>query len=163
MVDHDGLSDHVPAAAGSLLDGLRADLAKAKEGLYIDLRVPRIEPPLFVRYGPLTKPVIDKANAKTLESKDEDRIVVGKALALALVCQGVFREDADGKPAGDPAQWPRFGPELARLLDLPEDCGAVTVVRALYLTDGDVMAAADEVTDWSVQAERRAQEQHEGN
>ena len=37
------------------------------------------------------------------------------------------------------SSWPKFDQELAGMLGLPENCGAVEVIRNLYLTDGDII------------------------
>lgn len=153
----------VPASGDSLLGNLRADRDRAKKSLHLDLRVPRIEPPLFVRYGPIPRPVMNKANEQIAASKDPDAEVREKAVVLSHVCLGVYREGTDGKPAGDPEQWPRFDQRLAGMLGLGPDCGAVEVIRELYLTDGDIVLAVAELAEWSAQSERRQQEEHEGN
>lgn len=152
----------VPAAPGSALAGLRERREKAVKALYLDLQVPRLDPPVYVRYGPLPKPIIDQANKQIVDGKAEDREVVAKAVALSHVCLGVFGL-VDGKPEGSPNTWPKFDPQLAELLGLPSDCGAVQVVRSLYLTDGDILAALAEVSEWSAQSERRISEETEGN
>lgn len=157
------MGDELQAAEDSLLGDLRGDLEKAQRRLHLDLRIPRVEPPLFVRFTPMPKSVLDKANESIRDSKDDDRVVVANAVALTHVCAGVFREGTDGRPAGNPEQWPKFDQRLAGMLGLPADCGAVAVVRKLYLTDGDVIAACADVAEWSAQTERRAQEEHEGN
>lgn len=153
----------IPAAEGSPLAGLRANRDRARQRLHLDLRVPRLDPPIGVRYAPLPKTVIDKANKAIAEGKAEDREVVEKSVVLAHVCLGVFAIGDDGKPVGDPSTWPKFDQELASILGLPESSGAVAVVRDLYLTDGDIVAAVAELGEWSAQAERLADEDLAGN
>ncbi|WP_243061143.1 hypothetical protein [Nocardioides sp. SR21] len=153
----------IQAAPGSALSDLRARREQAKQKLHLDLRIPRLEPPVFVRYAPLEKPDIDEANAKIAESKDRDREVVAKSVLLAKACLGVFERDAKGRPKGDPASWPKFDQQIGAMLELPADCGAVEVVRGLYLTDGDVIVAMAELADWSAKSGQQAAEEYAGN
>lgn len=137
-----------PAAAGSALANLRERRAAAAKNLHLDLAVPRLEPPVYVRFRPVKIEEINRVNAQYAKSKAKDVDVIVNAVILSHACLGVFGE-ADGQPAGDPETWPRFDSELAQLLGLPEASGAVDVVRGLYLTDGDVIATGSRLSDWS--------------
>lgn len=151
-----------PAASGSILAGLRARREAAAKKLHLDLRVPRIDPPVYVRYRPIPQSVLDLVNTKLAASKDADKVVIANAAALSHACVGVFGM-VDGKPEGNPDTWPKFDANLAAELGLPDGTGATDIVRALYLTDGDVIAAATELADWSGTSERRVDEETEGN
>lgn len=150
-----------PAAFGSALADLRDRREKALRRLHLDLRIPRLDPPVYVRFKPVERPVIEDANKKAAESKDRDWAVIANAFVLAHACVGVFGE-VDGKPEGTPEDWPRFA-DLAELVDLPAASTATEVIRKLYLTDGDVIAAADRLTTWSAQVEQRTEEEFSGN
>lgn len=167
MVESAGHPGERPAAPDSPLASLRERRERAKKKLHLDLFVPRYEPPVVVRYQPIARPVLTLANkraAELAEKKDPDATVIGNAVALTHACLGVY--DASGKelqsidPSGEP---PRFDERLARLLELPDGATAVDVVRALYMTDGDIIAAVSEVSEWSAIAERRQAEDLEGN
>jgi hypothetical protein len=143
-----------PAAAGSPLAGLRARREKAQQELFLDLQVPRLDPPVFVRFAPAVQSQIDRANKRHEKSKDADKNVIVNAVILAEACRGVF-EVIDGEPvsvddADRDGDWPRFDGQLADLLGLDgESVQAVDVVRGLYLTDGDIIATAAKLAEWS--------------
>ncbi|HTW17083.1 MAG TPA: hypothetical protein VMF51_18275 [Nocardioides sp.] len=145
-----------PAAPGSILDGIRARRDRAKAALFVDIKVPRYEPELWVRFKPTEQKRIDAAGEKARKSKDDHRIVNANATLLAEACIGVFEVDADGEKVSiDPADrstnpddWPQFDKRLARLLEIPAG-KAVEVVRGLYLTDGDIISTAAELGEWS--------------
>lgn len=155
------------AAPDSALAGLRARRKKAEAALYLDLRVPRYDPPLYVRYRPAKQREVNAANDSAAASKDPDRFVTANALVLTHACMGVF-EVVDGKEVsidekdrgGD---WPKFDAQLAQLLEIPEDSKPTAIVRCLYLTDGDVTSACAELTVWSGDVRRRTEEETEGN
>lgn len=143
----------------SPLAGLKARKAAIIERLHWDLKVPRWDddggPAIYVRYGPIdvtrmTK-ILDAAN----KSKAPDKMLVANANILANACLGVFaREDGseeelslrDGDPHGPLT---RFDEDLAETLDVGTPFRATAVVRALYLTDGDLIAAAIQLSELS--------------
>ena len=151
------------AAPGSALADLRARRDKAKEALHLDLRVPRLPgAPVYVRFGPVPRAVIEDANKRAAESKDRDWAVIANAFVLAHCCIGVYAE-VDGKPQGSPDTWPKFDADLAEILGLPTDSNATTIIRGLYLAEGDIIAAAETLSRWSAQVEQRAAEEFSGN
>lgn len=155
-----------PAAPGSVLDRVRKARKKALRELTLDLQVPRLDPPVYVRFKPVQLPQLDAANKRAAElarAKDPDAEVIANAIVLTHACVGVFGT-VDGKPHGAPDSWPRFGdPDLTEALDLPEGATAVDAVRALYLTDGDIVSTASELNGWSAPAIRRLDEDTAGN
>lgn len=148
--------------------GLRDRRDKAVQTLSLDRRVPRLDPPVFVRFKPLTGARIEQINKAAEKSKDPDASTIGNATALADACVGIF-EVVDGRkvsidPDGAEDDWPRFDARLAGLLGLPEGItSASTIVRALYLTDGDITSEAGAVTAWSGFAGEEALEEFAGN
>lgn len=156
-----------PAAAPTLRSSLRDRRQQVVEKLYTDRRVPRLDPPVMVRFRPLPGATIDRLTKAVEKGKDPDRSTVQNALALAEACQGIF-EIIDGEEVSIDDQdrdgeWPRFDAHLCRLLGIPETGRASDVVRALYLTDGDVISEAGELTVWSGFARREGDEDYSGN
>ena len=143
MDDFDDLdeleTEEAPAASSSLLATLRQRQSEAREGLFFDYPVPKLEP-LHVRFRPATAAEI-KLAGKVAERnrKADDGAVIAEAGLLARCCLGIFDKDEHGNPKGDPDEWLTFGPELAEVLGLQmERPSGSAVVRALYLRDGDV-------------------------
>ncbi len=137
-----------PAATGSALAGLRDRRDAARKKLHLDLAVPRLDPPVYVRFAPVPQERITRVARQHKDSKARDVEVVVNAVHLASACIGVFGE-VDGKPEGDPDSWPRFDAQLAEILGLPADTRPVDIVRDLYLTDGDVLAIGSRLLEWS--------------
>lgn len=141
-----------PAAEGSVLADLRTRRERAKAALTTDLEVPRLDPPVYVRFKPPTQARIDAANQRARNGNDKDATVLANAIVIADSCVGVF-EIIDGeKVSVDPTDrdgtWPLFDKRLARLLGVPAG-RAADVVRALYLTDGDVLSTSAKLAEWS--------------
>ena len=145
--DHPDHPGALAAAPRSILAGIRAQRDAIKAKLFTDFSIPKYEN-LHVRYKAPTK---------------ADLAELHEALILAKCCLGIFSRDENGKPLGDPADWPKFDHELAEALGLPEDTRAVEVVRALFATEGDVMAQSAALIRWAGFAEEQALEEHEGN
>lgn len=145
-----------PAAPTSALAGIRDRRQKVVAELFTDLEVPRYDPPIYVRFGPIPDTRIEALNKQTAKSKDPAKNVVANAVALAEVCLGVF-EVIDGEKvsvdpenrSSDPGDWPRFNDHLAALLGLEGATKAADVVRGLYATDGDLLSTSGRVTEWS--------------
>jgi hypothetical protein len=165
--------------------GLRDRRQKAVDSLFLERQVPRLDPPVFVRFKPLEGHRVDAINKAASKSKDPERSVVGNARALAESCVGIY-EKIDGQivsvdPTDErvveipddpkaplpaiPDDWPKFDATLAALLGManPATVTAVQVVRELYLTDGDVTSEAGELTAWSGYAGEEALEEYSGN
>lgn len=142
------------AAPSSALASLRARRDKAREQLHLDLAVPRLDPPVYVRFAPVEQSQITRINDRHKKSKDKDRDVIINAVILAEACRGVFEviddETVSVNPDDRDGEWPRFDPDLAELLGLnPDESKATDVVRGLYLTDGDIIATASRLAEWS--------------
>ena len=161
----------VTAAPGSPLASLRDRRSKARNDLFLDLPVPRYDPPIFVRFKPLEQTKI-AAGQKEIDVRKKDRDVLLRVNAgfIATACLGVF-EVVDGEKVSvdpdtrstDPEDWPKFGPELAALLGEEDTDRAVEVVQALYLTDGDILATAAEIAAWSGYSGEQLDQDFEGN
>lgn len=151
-VDLEVDTGEAPAAVGSVLAGLRQRREQALAALYTDLVVPRLDPPVFVRFRPIDQAKIEQANKRANASKDPDAATAANAAVLAAACVGVFELDEDGAEVGvdpdDRDSWPQFDKRLARLLGVKAG-KAADVVRALYLTDGDVIKTVTKLAEWS--------------
>jgi hypothetical protein len=155
-----------PAAEGSQLQSLRERRQAAEKKLHIDLVVPRLDPPVFVRFNAVPIHVINAVSKQYAKSKDPEVDVIFESVILTRACAGVF-EVVDGQERSiDPAggEWPTFGePVLAELLGLPVGSSAVDVVRGLYLTDGDIMATGAQLREFSGYSAAELERDFEGN
>lgn len=153
-----------PAAPGSALRSLRDRRKAAVDKLQLDLAVPRLEPRVFVRFRPITQAEITRINAQHAKSKAKDVDVIVNAVSLSTACLGIFDEvDGELVPIDGADEAPVFDERLAQLLELPEGSKAVEVVRGLYLTDGDVIAAGAELAQWSGYRWQDLERESEGN
>lgn len=155
-----------PAAPGSVLASIRERREAAKRKLHKDLAVPRIDPPIYVRFGPIPGHKFEAANKLAAHSGDRDATVIANAGVLADACIGVF-EVIDGvevsiDPEDREGPWPRFDKRLARILETPAG-KASQVVRALYLTDGDIISTVNDLGVWSGYAQEQLERDPEGN
>lgn len=143
--------------------------------LYIDLKVPRwgsIEgsPEIYVRYGPVDNEVFESI-VERRSKQGGSWALAANAEMLVHCCQGVYAVvDGDTSKkfsladAGDATEeeqlkkpWTRFDQALGTALGLPPArmTTAADICQELYLTDGDLLAAASAVADWSgVESER---------
>jgi hypothetical protein len=168
-------ADEVAAAAGSALDDLRVRRARHTDNLFIDLKVPRWDDDggaqVWVRYRPASPGKVNAVGMKRLEHKAEHGdawLVLANADILIESCLGVYGVLPDDPTRysfrrGDPAgPWTKFDPDLADSLGL-EAAKATDVVRALYLTEGDLIAACDQLCEWSQVQSVKADEAFLGN
>lgn len=162
----------VEAAEGSVLSSLRARRRKSVENLHFDLEVPRYDPPVYVRFKPVSQQKVEDTYRRTEKRKGQDRTVVTNAIILAEACLGVF-EVIDGREVSvDPddrdGEWPKFDERLGKLLTSIEDgerppSRASDVVRKLYLTDGDIISTSQDLSYRSGYAQEQLEKDPEGN
>lgn len=159
-----------PAPPGSALGSLRDRRRKAVDALFLDLAVPRYDPPVFVRYKPLTDARMAAINDRFSKAakKDPEANLRANATALADACVGVFEVTADGQEVSvDPddrgGDWPRFDDRLGALLGLEGTTSALQVIRTLYLTDADVNATSAKLAEWSGYNLEAVEERETGN
>lgn len=158
-----------PAASESPLESLRARRKKMQALLYKDLQVPRWGddggPTFWVRFAPASPSEHATRFEKIQKNpkKPKDWAVTANAQVLVSACIGVFAVEGDqlyeqddetirrlSLRDGDPnGEWTRFDPDLAESLGLDSDCGAIAVVRSLYLTEGDITTTANRLLQWS--------------
>lgn len=159
--EHNDHAGQIPAAPTSGLAALRQQRQKIQQALHLDLRVPRYEEPVFVRYSAPTRAQLTKVQDRVSKSRDGE--LLGEALLLAECCVGVFQKDANGEPIGTPEEWPKFDKDLAAYLGEPDLSRAADIVRALFFTDGDIISTAATINRWAGYAAEQAVEEFEGN
>lgn len=137
---------------GSPIKSLAARRAEITEHTITERHVPRWnDPEIVVVYGPAPHRLVRKVT----EAKTPEAEVDIHADLLVNACQAVYgivdgkryslREgDANGEPT-------RFDADLAEALGLPDPLhsSAREVVRALFMTEGDVISEAAAVAAWS--------------
>ena len=146
----------VDAPKSSALANLADKRKKMRDGLHLDLKVPRWEDPeIFVRFNPIDATQTEAAIDKRRESNIPEWLVLANADILALACEGVYATlDGDHttkyslRLGDNDGKWTRFDPDLAAALGVTLP-GATEVVRALYPTDGDLLNTAAVLTEWS--------------
>ncbi|XBB66866.1 hypothetical protein ABFU82_22580 [Nocardioides sp. WV_118_6] len=156
-----------PAAPGSTLASLRDRIKNAKADLHLDLEVPRLDPQVFVRFRPTTQARLNAAGKLAGKlTKNDDGDIIANAGILASACIGVFEvidgEEVSVDPDDRDGTWPTFGPRLAELLGVSTK-KASDVVRALYLTDGDIISTVTKLGVWSGYAQEQLERDPEGN
>lgn len=169
-----GDDGELAAAPTSPLTSLRERRRKAVKALHLDIAIPRYDPPLYVRFRPVEQKRIDFHAKRFEKSKDEDRTVLANCATLAEAVIGVFEVDDEDRKVSpldpdvtDPADWPGFDETLAAAL-LDEDEVAPTsatevIRRAVYFTDGDIIAHATRLAEWSGYTLAEAEELSAGN
>lgn len=174
MSEDDTTTAPTPSAnrVESLLGGLKARRQEIVESATIDLPVPRWkDPAIVVRYKPVDHGLIRRAqNLVDKAPKNEKASLEVDVNADVLIagCVGVFALIDDdeteyslrpGDPHGDHT---RFDPHLAENLGLSDGANARATVRALYMFDGDLIAAAGAVIEFSGYKEAEADERLKG-
>ncbi|HEU5046069.1 MAG TPA: hypothetical protein VFT75_18260 [Nocardioidaceae bacterium] len=157
----------------SVLSQLKQKREQVVAKAYKDLRVPRWgepgtdTPEIYVRYRPVHHRIIRRAFDAT-ETKKADKVAAAELRAnidiLLAGCVGVFAM-IDGERyslrPGDPhGSWTGFDQDLAENLG----CGdsATDTVKALYISDGDILSAASAVAEFSGYKEAEADEETAG-
>lgn len=154
----------------SLLGRIQARRDEILAGEHLDLAVPRwTDPEIIVRYHPVDHRVIRRAQG-AIEKAPKDRRAAVEVDANADIlingCSAVLAR-LDGKdyslrlndPGGEPTT---FDADLAANLGLDSGATARAVVRALFITEGDMFSAAVKLGQWSGYVEAEADEAVEG-
>jgi hypothetical protein len=139
------------------------------EKLHIDLKVPRwgddgSTPEIFVRYGPVDSSRLEKAVDVRRKINKDEWSILANADILTISCLGVYA-CLDGNyenkysldpahtehPSTDPRDWTKFDERLRENLGFTPGTAPTSadICRTLYLTDGDLLAAATELFEWS--------------
>jgi hypothetical protein len=149
----------VHPGVGSPLALLRAKRAELKAKLYLDLAVPRWQVAgrqVWVRYGPGNPSVLtasaDRRKA-AYKKGDPDWQVRANADLLAAACLAIYDVPiGEQPPEGDlpvlDDPYPTFtDPEFQEAMGVQRN--AAETVCTLYLTEGDLLLAANTLLDWS--------------
>lgn len=153
------MSQRSQVPASSVRGTLRARREKTREALYVDIPVPRYDPPIYLRCVAVPQGELESVNKVTEKSKHSDKTVRGAASVLIKTCRGIYVDGDSEKPEDrvsadidNPDQDPPvFDDRLAALL-LDESEKAPTagadIVRLLFATDGDVIASSIKYQAW---------------
>src|SRR6185437_13235262 len=147
------------------LRSLKAARDKLINQLYIELKVPRWDnPELFVRYKAVESSRVAAQARKRAESEDPELLVLANADLLANCCVGIYAVfDGDGvrrslRLGDEFGEWTRFDRDLMDNLEMPPYSKAADAVRQIYATDGDLISAAEAVSEWSAKESTKADE-----
>jgi hypothetical protein len=152
----DDADEAVPAASTSPLARARDQRKQAlAKGLYLDLKIPRYDETLVGRFKPVGNRVITAAHKRMEASKDPDREAIANAAIMSHGVVGFFDPEHPDKIADVS--------EVRDMLDLPADATAIDILRALFYTDGDLIAVAGKLAEWSGFSEQAAEEYQQGN
>lgn len=158
------------ASAGSVLGSMKARRQQILEEQILDLPVPRWhEPEIIVRYKPVDHGIISRAltaiekapgdKRPTVEVQRNSDVLIAGCVAVVARIGGKEYSLREGDPEGDPT---KFDDDLAANLGLDVRSTARDVVRALFITDGDIVSAASRVVDFSGYKETEADEKIAG-
>jgi hypothetical protein len=124
--------------------------------LYLDVKVPRWnDPEIFVRFKPVSASRLNKVLEKRRKAGGEDWAILANADMMIDSCIGVYAVmdgDRDTKLSlrpGDPkGEWTKFDADLGAALGVEQKLATATV-RALFLTEGDLIEASNQLFAWS--------------
>jgi hypothetical protein len=153
--DDEGAVNDAPVAVVSPLISLRERREQIVNDLYIDIKVPRWDDPsIFVRFRPVSAMKLNAAIERRRKQKGEDWTLLANADVLIDSCIGIYaifdgedhkyslrHNDAQGK-------WTKFDKDLADSLGVEAE-RATDTLRALYLTEGDLIDTANKLFRWS--------------
>lgn len=154
----------------SILGQLKNRREEIRKGEHLDLPVPRWEDPtVIVKYTPLPHAVIRQAQdrvEKAPKQRKYETELNGNCDLLIRACDSVIaRIDGQdyslrpGDPKGEPTV---FDPDLGENLGLGENATARDIVKALFITEGDILSHARSLVEWSGYREAEADEQLQG-
>jgi len=135
------------------------------DDMFIDIKVPRwSEPEIYVRFRPISAVTLNKKVETRRKQGGEMWSILANADILADACIGIYGVmdgDLDNKISlrdGDPkGEWTKFDGFLMEALGL-EATRASDAVMSLYLTEGDLIATANKLFEWSGIASNEADE-----
>lgn len=156
-------TDDAPVVSGgdapaSVVLNLKARRQAIVDSEFLTLPVPRwTDPEIFVRYHPLDHPTIRRIQGQVdrVPAKDKAAAEVASHMDILIrACEAVYARLGDEKfslrPDDPRGSLTKFDPDLADNLGLPEDDrSARATVRALFLTDGDIISTANQVIKFS--------------
>lgn len=138
-----------------VLSDLATRKKKIVDALVTDVKVDHWDddgdPPVYVRYAPVPNAQIEAAQEASLAAKDGNAKIDANAQLLIDACRGVYQK-VDGKRVGfdgKEGSFPRFDADLAKILGLAGDPPATLICRSLFLTEGNLLAHAQQVAVFS--------------
>lgn len=152
----------------SQLNQLAARCAEIQNAQVLDLPVPRwTDPEIHILYRPLELEALTKAQKAVAKAKgDRSEVVLDQnASGLIKACVGIYAL-IDGEryslKQGDPnGELTVFDDDLAAALGL--DPGrALPLCKKLFITDGDLLSHALQLTEWSGFAATKSDEEFTG-
>lgn len=154
----------------SFLGNLAERREEIIQGEQLVLPVPRWEDPeVLVKYKPIdhghiraAQTRVEKApKAKKFQVEVEGNIdlLIRGCLAVVAKLDGEEYSLRPDDPEGDPTV---FDSDLAENLGLPEQATARSVVRALFITEGDILSHAKSLVEFSGYRETEADERIAG-
>ena len=159
------MAEATPVAEFNPLASLRDRRKAIINEMYIDIKVPRWnEPEIYVRFRPISATTLNKRVEARRKQGGDMWSIMANADIIADSCIGVYGVmdgDLDNKLSlrlDDPkGEWTKFDGFLGEALGL-EAVRATDVVLALYLTEGDLIATANKLFEWSGIASNEADE-----
>jgi hypothetical protein len=147
------------------LASLRDRRKAIMDDMFIDIKVPRWnEPEIYVRFRPISAVTLNKKVENRRKQGGEMWSIMVNADILVDACIGIYGVmdgDIDKKFSlrlNDPTgEWTKFDSVLAEAFGM-EAVRATDVVMALYLTEGDLIATANKLFEWSGIASNEADE-----
>lgn len=142
--NEDGLDEDTRVDTSSLA-ALRRKISTKRAERYQDMPVPDLDV-IVVRYGPVESSELAKILQRR-NRKDPDRGALSSADILARACLGIYERGDDGELQVDGKYLTSDDgePLTFATLGLVEVKNAIAQVRALYVTDGDLISTADAV------------------
>jgi hypothetical protein len=151
-----GESASVPVIEATPLIALRQRRQELIDEMYMDLRVPRWDnPEVYVRFKPVSASRLNTAIERRRKQKAENWSILANADMLVDACVGVYAsfdggqtqyslrlDDAEGS-------WTKFDHDLAAALGLEDAKSQAETCLGLYLTEGDLIDAANRLFKWS--------------
>lgn len=150
----------------SVLSDLKSRRQKIADEQIMPLSVPRWHDPVIkVKYRPVPHEVVrgitdrvDKASKQDKGRVEVDAnidILIRSCAAVVAVVGGKEYSLRLNDPNGEPT---KFDPDLAENLGLDRNAGARAVVKELFMTDADIIAAAGAVGEFSGYKEQEGDE-----
>lgn len=150
----------------SILGSLKERRTQILEEQVLALAVPRWDDPkIVVKYKPVEHSLIRGVERRIDGAPKKDRakfeiegncdVLIRACTAVVAVLDGEEYSLRLGDPHGEPTIFDR---DLGANLGLDPACTAREVVKALYITDGDILAAASAVGEFSGYKNQEADE-----
>jgi hypothetical protein len=155
-----------PPPDATVADAFAALAVQVREEVSRPIRVPRYDPPVWVQVRPLSEEEYSTSLSGRTAQPDHRFRVLHAADLLVRACTGIFLTVGDRKVALNPhdpdGPWPTFSVDLQPFLGVDAGDEAVDWVLALFRTEPDVIAAAEELVRWSGYGNAQVKEQLAG-